>query len=235
MFQKKKGTYQEHFAEMALHGVRYIPVVLSCYGRLHPKAERTLEQLAQHAGRRQGVTNYKALLQRTKTAVGVAVVTRAVAMARACFPKLTSEALQLLFGDGGADEDAGEGARPTGDGTEDTAATQEGRPARTARAATGPTRAAATAHTAADAGADEPAAATAKTDAAALTGGGGGDSTGAAAEARGGDAMRMAPSQYGTGHVAIGSHALRAMELVGYGSEGVVIQAAQQSGASVPD
>ena len=57
----------------------------------------TLDRIALQAGRRQGATNYQSLLRRTKAALGVAVVTRAVAMARACLPKLDKEALQLLF------------------------------------------------------------------------------------------------------------------------------------------
>ena len=87
--------------------------------------------------------------------------------------------------------------------------------------------------------------AAAAAEAAAPTGGGGGDSTGAAAGATGGigggaedgreDAMSVAPSQQGTGHVVMGSHTLRASGQVDYGGEGVVIPAVQQSGASVPD
>ena len=104
------------FEEMAANNVRYIPVVLSCYGRLHPEAADTLERIALQAGRRLGISNHKALLRRAKAAVGVTVVIRAVAMARACLPRLGEEALQLFFdegldgtgaAEGGAQDDAG--------------------------------------------------------------------------------------------------------------------------------
>ena len=98
---------QEYFDEMAANNVRYLPVGISCYGRLHPEAAVTLELLALQAGRRQGVSNYKALLRRTQAAVGVAGVTRAVAMARACLPKLSTEALQLLYGEDPGDDSIG--------------------------------------------------------------------------------------------------------------------------------
>ena len=118
--------------------MRYMPMVLSCYGRLHHEAVVNLERIALQAGRRQGVSNYRPLLRRTKAALGVAVVTRAVAMARACLPKLGEEALRLLFaqdldcegqtGEGGGDWEAleepaggrGGGRTAQGDRTGDT-------------------------------------------------------------------------------------------------------------------
>ena len=117
MWRKKREKYEEYFEEMAANNVRYYPVVISCYGRLHPEAVTAMERIALQAGRRQGVANYKALLRRAQTALGVAVVTRAVAMARACLPKLTTEALQLLFGEDPDDNDAtGGSGGDTGDG-----------------------------------------------------------------------------------------------------------------------
>ena len=109
MWDRKRARYEEYFEEMAANNLRYVPVVLSCYGRLHPEAAVTLERVALQAGRRQGVSNYKALLRRATAAIGVAVVTRAVAMARACLPRLNEEALQLLFGECPGTEGDGEG------------------------------------------------------------------------------------------------------------------------------
>ena len=105
MHKKKLETYQEYFEELAAQEVRYVPFIVSCYGRLHPEAATTLERLALQAARRQGVSNHRAILRRASTALNVAVQRRAVAMARACLPKLTEEALQLLFGEPGAAED----------------------------------------------------------------------------------------------------------------------------------
>ena len=107
MWQRKRERYEEHFAEMAANNVRYVPMVLSCCGRLHPETDVTLERIALQAGRRQGASNWNALLRRTRAAVGVAVVTRAVAMARACLPRLDEEALRLLCGEDADDEAAG--------------------------------------------------------------------------------------------------------------------------------
>ena len=81
------------------------PPRVFCYGRLCPEAATTLERLAQQAARKQGVSNHRAILRRASTALNVAVQRRAVAMARACLPKLTEEALQFLFGEPGAAED----------------------------------------------------------------------------------------------------------------------------------
>ena len=103
-------TYREHFAELAGQGIWYIPMVLSCYGRWHTDAAVTMERLALQAARRQGVRNDKPLLRRARAAVGAALVTRAVAMARACLPRLDEEALQLLYGERATGDDyCGEG------------------------------------------------------------------------------------------------------------------------------
>ena len=57
-------------------------------------------------GSKTGVLNYRALVRRIWASLGVAVVTRAVAMARACIPKLQEDALQLLFAEGLDGEEA---------------------------------------------------------------------------------------------------------------------------------
>ena len=116
MWRKKREKYSGHFEGMAANNVRYMPVVLSCYGRLHPEAD-TLERIALQAGRKLGISNHKTLLRRARAAVGVKVVTRAVAMARACLPKLHEEVLQLFFGEGADDAGAaGEAATYGGGG-----------------------------------------------------------------------------------------------------------------------
>ena len=101
---------------MIANSVRYMLVVLLCYGGLFPEVITNLERIILQAGRRQGVSNYKALLRRTRAAVGVAVVTRAVAMARACLPKLGEEALQLPYGGDPEAGDTGGGGGDAGDG-----------------------------------------------------------------------------------------------------------------------
>ena len=115
MWQRKTERYAEHFEELALQGIRYVPMIVSCYGRLHREAENTMERIALQAGRRQGVSNYRPLLRRTQAALGATVVSRAVAMARACLPKLRQDALQLLFAEGLDGEETAGGSG--GDGT----------------------------------------------------------------------------------------------------------------------
>ena len=105
MWQKKRDRYQEHLDEMRQRGIVYVPMVVSCYGRLHPETAVVMERLALQAARRLGVADHRPLLRRSRAALGVAVCRRAVAMARACLPKLTPESLQLMFGE--EPEDAG--------------------------------------------------------------------------------------------------------------------------------
>ena len=105
MRKKKKDTYAEHLGELANEGIRYVPFVLSCYGRLHPEAAVTLERLALQAARKQGVSNYLALRRRAAATLSVAIQRRAVAMAKACLPKLSEEALQFLLGEAAEAQD----------------------------------------------------------------------------------------------------------------------------------
>ena len=70
MWQGKNDKYAEYFNEMAQHNLRHKPVVMSCYGGLHPEAAVTPERIAMQAARKQGVTNHGSLLRRTKAAPG---------------------------------------------------------------------------------------------------------------------------------------------------------------------
>ena len=105
MHRMKLDRYAEHLDELRAAGIRYVPFVMSSWGRLHPEAANTLERLAMQAARRQGVADHRPLRRRAAAALGVAVQTRAVAMTRACLPKLSEEALRLLFGEAALPED----------------------------------------------------------------------------------------------------------------------------------
>ena len=76
-----------------------MPVVVSCYGRVHPESVATVERIAQQAARRVGVADHRLLLRRSWAAIGVAVWRRAASMARACLPRLSRESAAILFGD----------------------------------------------------------------------------------------------------------------------------------------
>ena len=104
MWRRKTAVYAMHLEEIRRTGVTYVPLVASCYGRLHPEMSVILERIALQAARRLGVGDYSSMLRRATSALGVAIWRRAVAMARACLPTLPAESLQVLFGgdvDGG--------------------------------------------------------------------------------------------------------------------------------------
>ena len=105
MWARKCGTYAEHFPAMARQGVRYMPLVFSCYGRAHINTESVLEQLARQAARRTGFADHRPLLRRTRAAVGVALWSRAAAMVTACLPKLSPDSLRVLYGACDDDDD----------------------------------------------------------------------------------------------------------------------------------
>jgi len=104
MWVRKRDHYREHLETMESAGLRYLPIVVSCYGRVHPDSAATVERIAQQAARRVGVADCRPLLRRTWAAIGVAVWRRAASMARACLPRLSRESTAILFG-----EDAGSG------------------------------------------------------------------------------------------------------------------------------
>ena len=83
MWRRKRETYAEYLEELAAQGIRYEPMVFSCFGRIHHNCAVTLERLAQQAARRQGVASHRGILRRTLKSLGVALVRRAVAMAKA--------------------------------------------------------------------------------------------------------------------------------------------------------
>ncbi len=98
MHASKLAAYAPHAAELAAAGVAYVPLVWSAYGRPHPEAAATLEQLARRAARRRGLRCHRPLLRRALAAIGVALWRRLAAMQVACLPPLGPVESQLLFG-----------------------------------------------------------------------------------------------------------------------------------------
>ena len=113
MWRKKRGRYADHHDEMRRHGIVYVPVVVSCYGRMHPDTEVVIDRIAMQAARRFGVADHRPLLRRAKAALGVAIWRRAVAMTRACLPRISEESLRMLFGEE-PDEEEGENGVTSG-------------------------------------------------------------------------------------------------------------------------
>ena len=95
---KNLAAYQEHFGELSAQGIRYRPLAMSCYGRMHPEAASVLESVAVKVARSHGFADYGPILQRLRQTIGVRLQVRLASMVRACLPRLTFDEL-ALFGD----------------------------------------------------------------------------------------------------------------------------------------
>ena len=98
MVRKKLRTYAAHLPELAGKGIRYVPMAISCYGRLHPEAALVVRRLSVAAARRQGAADALLVERRARCWISVAVLRRAVAMVRACLPALSREQVEVLVG-----------------------------------------------------------------------------------------------------------------------------------------
>ena len=83
MWERKRAHYADHLEDMSRRGLQYVPIVVSCYGRLHPDSAAAVERIAIRAARRVGVSDHRPILRRASAALGVAIWRRAAAMARA--------------------------------------------------------------------------------------------------------------------------------------------------------
>ena len=97
MWARKTRHYADHFEAMEQQNLRYMPMVISCYGRVHPESAVVLEHVAKQAARRLGWRDERLLLRRARASIGVAIWCRAANMARACLPKPSRDAIALLF------------------------------------------------------------------------------------------------------------------------------------------
>ena len=84
---RKRGVYSRFLGALEDEGVRYTPVVWTCWGREHPETTAVLTQLARQAARRRGVDDYRPILRKARAQIGAAVARRGAAMLRACMPK----------------------------------------------------------------------------------------------------------------------------------------------------
>ena len=104
MFQTKLDFYRPHFAELSAQDIRYMPLVFSSYGRMHPQAQANLETVARTAARKRGFGDHRLLLRRATGRIGVAIWRRAAAMVRSCLPQLSAEEAALAYGEDPAGE-----------------------------------------------------------------------------------------------------------------------------------
>jgi hypothetical protein len=116
MHAKRIECYAMQFDELSMQGVRYRPLAMSCYGRLHPETARVLVDVCQKAVRRHGFAEHLPILQRLQQVIGARLQVRLATMARSCLPRLSRDELQVLLCGVGLADRAGEDDVASGDG-----------------------------------------------------------------------------------------------------------------------
>ena len=96
MYKEKMQDYQRHLAELQEADIIYRPLIWSAWGRAHAETDAILEALARAAARRRGLRDHHQLLQRTRDAIGVMLVRRAVRMVRSCLASPEGDELNAL-------------------------------------------------------------------------------------------------------------------------------------------
>ena len=104
MWCEKMKHYEAVLPEMRRSGLQYSPLIFSCFGRMHCETFSIISKIGMIVARKVGVVNGDSLVHRTLENIGVALVRRGVAMYRACLPRLSPEALNLMLGDGLGEE-----------------------------------------------------------------------------------------------------------------------------------
>ena len=106
MYQDKMTKYEAHLPELTRRGIRYKPMILSCFGRWHPDSLLTMEAITKQASCKCGFADHRLLFQRALASIGVLIWRRAAAMVRSCLPRATDEELQLVLGQDPGVEDS---------------------------------------------------------------------------------------------------------------------------------
>ena len=78
--ERKFREYAEELPHLEQQGIKYVPMVWSCYGREHADVTKVLTNVARRAARRNGLVNHGALLSRFRQKLGVALWRRAARM-----------------------------------------------------------------------------------------------------------------------------------------------------------
>ena len=98
MYNSKIAKYAPYLQQAAVNGILYRPLVVSCYGRVHPECQAILKTIAHGACRRRGVIDCKALLARVHRNIGVEIWRRAASMVHACMPNFRDVGVDFLNG-----------------------------------------------------------------------------------------------------------------------------------------
>ena len=98
-FKRKLRHYRAVIPELAAAGVVYRPLVWTADGRPHPAVSQTLGYAAQLAASKAGQSDSpKAFVRRWQHEVGIAILRRRAAMARAVLPPIPDSLTWLLTG-----------------------------------------------------------------------------------------------------------------------------------------
>ena len=92
-YQRKLHDYRQFLDELTSEGIRYVPMLFSCFGRAHPEAMRVVVSLAASVARRRGIADTSPIVRKCLAWIGVRVQRRAAAMVRACMPSCWFEDL----------------------------------------------------------------------------------------------------------------------------------------------
>ena len=99
--------------ELHTAGIAFRPMVWSADGRPHPAVVRTLKFAAGVAERRHGGEASGGLLKRWRHEIGVAIMRRRAAMARAVLPRPKAKDLWMMTGAAAAYDEVGQGRLPS--------------------------------------------------------------------------------------------------------------------------
>ena len=98
-FRRKLRRYRREIPELAAAGIAYRPLVWTADGRPHPAVTRTLRLAAgQAASKGGGQSTPKALMERWKHEIQIAIMRRRAAMMRAVVPGASAAGAWLLTG-----------------------------------------------------------------------------------------------------------------------------------------
>ena len=86
MDQRKRERMEPFREQLEASGVEYHPFAVSCWGRLHPTANKMLETIAKRIARREGGASQAAVLQRLRGRITTEIMRRAACMLIQCRP-----------------------------------------------------------------------------------------------------------------------------------------------------
>ena len=87
MTQGKLDSHEKHVSDLDSHGIVYMPMIFTAYGRRHPSATKMLKHAATTVARQRGYANVSGLQSHWQRQLAAEVWRRAARMVKACLPK----------------------------------------------------------------------------------------------------------------------------------------------------